>query len=629
MEPDDAALPLSRAQLDIWLSQESGFAGTEWQLGLLGRIDGTVRRDVLEQAIRQALAEAEPARAAFFERDGEVFQKPIDYSDLELPLHDVRDSDDPERTVRDMASSMQHTPMSLSGRLIHFALFRTQADEYYLFGLCHHISVDGLGMALVSRRIATIYTALITGESVSPAYFGSLRDFVDCEAAYEESTDFGDDQEYWSANLPPAGGLDKQLSREADEHNAYTPSASVQVDQAVVDHIKALSKNLRIRRYSVMTTACALLARAWSANGAEVALDFPVSRRVTQDSKTLPAMLAGVAPLVLKSPPEATVGEFLQHVDARIRELLQHQRFPVHILDGEGGVRGPRQASNRVAVNFIPSRLTLDLAGVPVTASYTNHGPMGHFGLFFLGAGDQLFLSTAGAGEPFAKFGVANLADRLQHVVTQMAADPDRRLSSLDLLHDDEHAELASIGNRAVLTRPDAEAISVPEAFAAHVAATPEASALTFDCRSWSYRELDESSNRLAHLLSANGVGPGEQVVLLSERSAHAVIAILAVLKAGGAYLPIDPSVPESRLEFVLNDACPVAVLTTAALRSRFDGHDFAVFDVEDPAADAQPATALPLPAPDDLAYVIYTSGTTGTPKGVAVTHHNLSLIHI
>nr|WP_327533124.1 non-ribosomal peptide synthetase [uncultured Mycolicibacterium sp.] len=625
MEPDDAALPLSRAQLDIWLSQESGFAGTEWQLGLLGRIDGTVRRDVLEQAIRQALAEAEPARAVFFERDGEVFQKPIDYSDLELPLHDVRDSDDPERTVRDMASSMQHTPMSLSGRLIHFALFRTQADEYYLFGLCHHISVDGLGMALVSRRIATIYTALITGESVSPAYFGSLRDFVDCEAAYEESTDFGDDQEYWSANLPPAGGLDKQLSREADEHNAYTPSASVQVDQAVVDHIKALSKNLRIRRYSVMTTACALLARAWSANGAEVALDFPVSRRVTQDSKTLPAMLAGVAPLVLKSPPEATVGEFLQHVDARIRELLQHQRFPVHILDGEGGVRGPRQASNRVAVNFIPSRLTLDLAGVPVTASYTNHGPMGHFGLFFLGAGDQLFLSTAGAGEPFAKFGVANLADRLQHVVTQMAADPDRRLSSLDLLHDDEHAELASIGNRAVLTRPDAEAISVPEAFAAHVAATPEASALTFEGRSWSYRELDESSNRLAHLLSANGVGPGEQVVLLSERSAHAVIAILAVLKAGGAYLPIDPSVPESRLEFVLNDACPVAVLTTAALRSRFDGHDFAVFDVEDPAADAQPATALPLPAPDDLAYVIYTSGTTGTPKGVAVTHHNVT----
>ena len=132
--------------------------------------------------------------------------------------------------------------------------------------------------------------------------------------------------------------------------------------------------------------------------------------------------LPGVVPLVLKTPPESTVAEFCQHVDSCIRELLQHQRFPVHTLEGDGGLGGPRQASNRVAVNFIPGRLTLDLAGAPATATYTNHGPVGHFGLFFLGASDQLFLSTAGAGQPFANFEVSDLAERLQQVLMAMTA---------------------------------------------------------------------------------------------------------------------------------------------------------------------------------------------------------------
>ena len=181
MNPDEGALPLSRGQLDIWLSQESGLAGTEWQLGLLVRVDGPVQRDLVQQAIRQALQEAEPARATFFERDGQVFQVPVDYSDLEVPFHDLRDADDPERAVREMASAIQHTPLPLTGRLVKFALFRTQDDQYYIFGLGHHISVDGLGMALVSRRIATIYSALVAGEEIPPAYFGSLRDLVELQ----------------------------------------------------------------------------------------------------------------------------------------------------------------------------------------------------------------------------------------------------------------------------------------------------------------------------------------------------------------------------------------------------------------------------------------------------------------
>ena len=129
----------------------------------------------------------------------------------------------------------------------------------------------------------------------------------------------------------------------------------------------------------------------------------------------------------------------------------------------------------------------------------------------------------------------------------------------------------------------------------------------------------------MAHLLAGEGVGPGQRVALVLPRSAEAIVAMLAVVKTGAAYVPIDPAAPAARMEFVLGDAAPVAAVTTAGLADRLGGRDLLVIDIDDPAVDRQPSTALPGPAPDDIAYLIYTSGTTGTPKGVAIPHRNVT----
>ena len=184
---------------------------------------------------------------------------------------------------------------------------------------------------------------------------------------------------------------------------------------------------------------------------------------------------------------------------------------------------------------------------------------------------------------------------------------------------------LDEIGNRAVLTGPASAPVSVPVLFAAQVARTPEAVALSFEGRSMTYRELEEAANRLAHLLAGRGAGPGGNVALLFERSAQAIVAILAVLKTGAAYLPIDPGLPAARIGFMLDDAEPAAAITATGLAEGLDGCDVAVIDVNDPRIQAYPCTALPTPDPDDIAYLIYTSGTTGVPKGVATTHHNVT----
>ncbi|WP_120312520.1 non-ribosomal peptide synthetase, partial [Mycobacterium mantenii] len=204
-------------------------------------------------------------------------------------------------------------------------------------------------------------------------------------------------------------------------------------------------------------------------------------------------------------------------------------------------------------------------------------------------------------------------------------ADTTRRLSSIDLLGASEHARLNEWGNRAVLTQPAPARVSIPELFADQVARSPEAIAVTFQGHSWSYHELDESSNRLAHLLCDYGAAPGQCVALLFPRCPQAIVAMLAVLKTGAAYLPIDPALPDARIDFMLTDAAPIAAITTTDLAQRLDRHDLAVIDIDDPAVRTQPSAALASPRPDDIAYVIYTSGTTGVPKGVAVAHRNVT----
>ena len=225
MELDERALPLTRGQLDIWLAQETGHFGAKWQLGELLRIEGTVEPGLLEWAIVQVVREAEPLRAAFFEVDGQVFQKPVDYPDVELARYDLIGSQDPAQDAYRLASSIQRTLMPLGGPLFKFALLQTRVDEFYLFACCHHIVVDGIGISLVCHRIADVYSAIASGASIPPAFFGSLSDLIDCELAYESSTDYLDDQAYWTKNLPPesepryrlahaaAGGCDRGVFR--------------------------------------------------------------------------------------------------------------------------------------------------------------------------------------------------------------------------------------------------------------------------------------------------------------------------------------------------------------------------------------------------------------------------------
>ncbi|OBK78647.1 hypothetical protein A5651_01580 [Mycobacterium sp. 1274761.0] len=590
------------------------------------RIDGPVERDALEWAIRRVAREAEPSRATFFEVEGQVFQRVVDYPDVELPFHDLTGSSDPVHEAHQMALSIQHTPMPFTGPLFRFALFQTRLDEFYLFASCHHIVADGSSLVLVGHRVASVYSAIISGAPIPAPVFGSLQDLVDCESEYEASSEYLEDQAYWTKNIPSESGNSYRLPHATNDRDPKPLSALARLDPALLRRVDEVADLWSLPRSSVITAACAVLVSGWCAEGSEVVLDFPVNRRVRPELKTLPGMVAGVVPLVLSVSPESTVADFCEYVDLRIREALQHQRFPVRALERGTRRGGPLHSADRVTVNFLPSIFRLAFGGVAASASFTNPGAAGDgFGLIFLSEGDDLSLGVSGGGQPFSSFDVSDLAGRLEHVLTAMTANPKRRLSSIDLLAVGELAELDVWGNQAILTQPAWPSVSIPVMFARQVARAPQAVAITCGSRTWTYRELDEASNRLAHLLIAQGAGPGRCVALMFSRSAEAILAILAVLKSGAAYLPIDPAHPLARVEFMVADAAPMVAITTSELAERLGGCDLPVIDIADPRISSYPCMDLPAPAPDNLAYIIYTSGTTGTPKGVAITHYNVT----
>ncbi len=336
-------------------------------------------------------------------------------------------------------------------------------------------------------------------------------------------------------------------------------------------------------------------------------------------------LLINTVPVRATLTAASTTAELLEQLQSAHNDTLEHQHLAlseIHRVTGHDQLFDTLFVYENYPIDTAALAGEHELAITEFSTREYNHYPLA----VQVAPGRELSLRVEYDTEVFDPARIEALIERLQMVLVAMTTDPGRQLSAIDVLDEHEHARLDEVGNRAVLTQSAATPVSIPVLFAAQVTRAPEAVAVSCGERSWNYREVEEAANRLAHLLVAHGAGPGERVALLASRSGEAVVAILAVLKTGAAYVPIDPAHPDARIAFVLADAKPIAALTTTGLRSRLAGCDeLLVLDIDDPAIDSEPGTALPAPSPDDIAHLIYTSGTTGVPKGVAVTQHNVT----
>jgi amino acid adenylation domain-containing protein/non-ribosomal peptide synthase protein (TIGR01720 family) len=540
-------------------------------------------------------------------------------------------------------------PFDLAAEIpLRARLFRIGEDEHVLVAVVHHIAADGWSITPLVRDLGVAYVSRCAGQA--PGWAPLAVQYVDYTLWQRaQFGDLADSQSRIAAQLgfweDALAGMPERLQLPTDR--PYPPVADYRGARVAVEwpaklqqQVAQVAREHNATSFMVMQAALAVLLSKISASS-EVAVGFPIAGRRDPALDELVGFFVNTLVLRVDLAGDPSVAELLAQVRRRSLAAYEHQDVPFEVLVER--LNPTRSLTHHPLVqvllawqnfagqdNDLAAGLALgDLQVTPLPAD-TQVARMDL--TFFLAEQWTEAGEPAGIGgevefrtDVFDADSIEALIERLERVLLALTVDPSRRLSSIDLLDEAEHARLDEIGNRAVLTQPTTTSVSIPVLWAAQVARAPEALAISYGERSWTCRELEEAANRLAHLLAGQGVGPGERVALLLSRSAEAIMAILAVLKTGAAYLPIDPAHPAARMEFMVADAAPIAAITTADLRPRLDGHDLLVIDVEDPRIRTYPCTGLPAPAPEEIAYLIYTSGTTGVPKGVAITHRNVA----
>ncbi len=553
----------------------------------------------------------------------------------------------PEQDVVGELVALAGYRFDLSAEIPIRAQIYSVGPEQYVVGIVlHHIAYDGWSITPLVRDLGMAYASRCAGRV--PDWAPLAVQYVDY--TLWQRAQFGDLDDsdspiaaqlaYWEqalAGLPERLALptDRPYPRVADYRGA---SVAVDWPAGLQQQVARVGREHNATSFMVVQAALAVLLSRLSASS-DVAVGFPIAGRRDPALDELVGFFVNRLVLRVDLAGDPTFAELLAQVRQRSLGAFEHQDVPFEVLVER--LNPARSLTHHPLVQVVlawqnlpwhsgdPAGVALgDVQATPLPAdTHTARMDLAFFlREHWTEAGEPAGISgmVEFRTDVFDTESVETLIERLQRVLVAMTADPTRSLSSVDLLDAGEHARLDGWGNRAVLTQP-VTGVSIPGLFAEQVARTPEAVALVCGAQSWTYRELDEAANRLAHLLAGQGVGPGDVVALLFERSAQAIIAMAAVLKTGAAYLPIDPALPAARIGFMVGDAAPMVAVSTTGLAERLAGCDLLVIDVDDPRIDAYPCTALPAPAADDIAHIIYTSGTTGVPKGVAVTHHNVT----
>jgi aspartate racemase len=623
--------PLSAAQRGVWLGHQLDRTQCAFNIAEYYDVTGSVEAGALERACHLAIAETDALRTRFSDSDSGTWQVLEGDVPSELQFADFRSAASPELAAHEWMRADLGRPVDLhKSGLYSMALLRLSADRFFWYQRCHHLVLDHTGFRLVRQRIAEHYAALLAGRTGGLAAPPPLAVLLGEDARYLASSEFGEDRDYWRdrcAALPPAIRLGQQG---ADARPGPPRRAEAILDAAQAGRLSESAKSAGAWRAALVVAAAAAYCHRLTGQD-DIVLGLVMAGRVSPESAKVPGMTVNVVPLRLAVAAGSRFAELIGAAGDEICDALEHQRYPGENLRADLGLQHGEALFGPV-VNVVSFSGELALDGCRVTGHLLSRGPVADCELTISdradgGLGIEIDANAGLYGESVNR----SHCDRFTRYLTALAADPARRVDEVELLTEAERRQVLLDWNEPAAAAWPAR--TLPGLVEAQAARTPGAVAVVCGPDQLSYGELDAEASKLARLLVARGAGPERTVALLLDRSAAMVVAVLAVLKAGAAYLPVDPGYPAARVEFMLDDIRPACVLTTAGLADRLPASAAAPALVLD-----APATAAELAGPGDSgagraeplspqhpAYVIYTSGSTGVPKGVVVTHENVT----
>ncbi|WP_181774388.1 non-ribosomal peptide synthase/polyketide synthase [Amycolatopsis pittospori] len=610
--------PLTSAQKGIWLAQQLDPADPVYTIGWFTDLRGGIDLGRLGDAVRRAVAEAECLHVTVDHEDGTPVQRPA--TPGEVAVLDFSGEPDPEGASDEWMRAELAVVADLGrGPLTAHALLVLAEDRVRWFQRYHHLVMDAYGQAVLARRAAELYAG--TAEEVA----WPLSGLPDAEAAYDGAAD----RAYWLAELAGRPNPVRLLER-ASSGPVRLRRHSWELPTAKTGRLRklALDSGTRLSR----VTIAAVAAYAHRVTGAEdVVLGLPVTARTTRELREQPGMTSNVLPLRLTVRPEMTASQLVAQVAAKVTALLTHSRYRGEDLARELGASGGVHELVGLSVNFMAVDAELAFGDASATVHNLELGPISDVAIaaYDDGEGRGLRLDFDADAAVSSDEELAEHRRRFTAVLDALLERPDLPLASVDLLSAEERALVLDDFGTAVAA--DAPEVSWPEAFARVVARKPAAEAVVCEDVRLTYAEVDAAANRLARLLRRRGVSDEDVVAVAMPRSADLVVALLAVMKAGAAYLPLDLDHPEDRIAYMLSHAGAEIVVSTrdeaAQLPSTVDVERVLL---DDPAVVAELATldastvdvaGITL---DRAAYVIYTSGSTGKPKGVVLSHDGI-----
>ncbi|GAA3507034.1 non-ribosomal peptide synthetase [Streptomyces showdoensis] len=620
--PRPDRVPLSWAQQRLWFVNRMDPLGWTYNLPVVLRLTGPVDRAALAASVEDLTARHESLRTVFEEQDGQPYQRILS----QVPAGDlVRVLDVPEPELDEAVRTACRQPFDITAEVpVRVWLLRTAPDRHVLVLVLHHIAGDGWSMQPLARDLATAYAARVTGAAPEwrplPVQYADYalwqRDLL--STAYQEQlTGFWRDR---LADLPEELALpyDRPRPSGADHAGELLP---LRIPAPLHAALLGLAQQSRTTLFMVLHAALAALYTRLGA-GTDIPVGTVVAGRGDDQLEELVGFFVNNLVLRTDTSGDPTFRELLERTRTEDVAALSHQELP---FDRLVEALNPARALSRhplfqttlvlqnnadadfalagldvEVVRSTPSAAQLDLF-VNLTEAYGRDG-----------AADGIVGEIVYRTGLFDRDTVQALADRFVRVLRAVTADPDARLGGLDVLAEDERDTILRSWNDTGRALPEA---SLPGLFAEHVAAAPDAVAVAGPVV-LTYAELDRRANHLAHRLVAAGALPDRPVALLQERSAELIVSMLAVLKAGSAYLPLPSTVPADRMRAMAERAGAALLVTDRP-------HELTGLTVLAPEEGEAAEPPRADPHPDQAAYVMFTSGSTGVPKAVVLTHRN------
>jgi amino acid adenylation domain-containing protein len=596
-------------------------------------VRGELNAELFDRAWQRVMKRHAVLRTSFHWED---LDKPVQivHRDARLPLeqHDWRglSAEEQETQLQEYVRADRERGVKLDeAPLMRLVVMRIADDLYQIVWSHHHLLMDGWSVPLVLKDVLTQYEALRLGKEVSLPPGRPFRDYIN----WLKRHDLAQAEAFWRNELkgftnPTRVGLRVTVKRSAGGPQARYREQRRTLPEAFMNALRAFAREQHLTVSTLLQGAWALLLSRYSGQE-DVVFGSTVSGRPPSlpGVESMVGLFINTLPVRVQATPDEPALAWLQRLQDKLAEIRQYEYTP--LVDVQGWSEVHRMAAlfdSLVVVESYPVDDASQRRSGALTVQDVRHWGQSTYPLTLVAAPRKdLSLRITYEHDRFDQEMVGRMLGQLPTLLEGMMAQPEQRLAELSLLTAVERQEMLETWGGGHIAYPPEH--SLAELFEAQAAQNPDAAAVTCQGETLTYAELNQRANRLAHHLQALGVAPEVLVGVCLERSLDLVVALLGVLKAGGAYLPLDPAYPRERLGLLLDDSKVPVLVTRQELIPSLPPHQAQVICLDaDAEALARQSAANPAGGarPGNLAYVIYTSGSTGTPKGVQVSHYNV-----